>query len=289
MQNRMIRGLIIAVMIAGITLYVSHEKGKEREQQQRETTKNRIFAEYDPEKVLDLELRRSGAENIVVQKEKDGWNLKHPVHARADLTTVNRMLNVLAKQSASSYSFSEVNDLGRLGLAPGKEAAMLFLGDYKVAISTEVDPIKNLRYIGFNKRIYLVEDDFFYFLVSGYPSFINRLILPEEKDIAAIETNKFIITKGENSWETTPYIKPGQLELLFANWKKAFSERVSLLKKDRKIDEAQYIKIELEGEERSRLFFIVKDKEKLILINRRLGIEYYLPLKLEKELLPDYV
>ncbi len=285
MKNRMIINLLIACMIAAITLYVTDARESEKERERAVEEKSRLVPEADPEQFAHIEIIRKGAPKIVLAKENGSWYLKSPVNTRADLMPVNRLSEIVNMHSSSVYSKDEVTDLRRLGLWPAN--VILRLDDISIVIGTEIDPLSANRYVLYNDEIHLIPDNFYHFLVMGYPVFVNRLIVPNEKYIDGIETDKFIITRGDEEWRTTPKIGISAIEVLFRNWKGAFSSKVALYV-ERPSEEVFPLVLHLAGTSDKLVFQVAIQSDNIVLASKDLGVEYYLPIKLKNVLFPPF-
>ncbi|THB75167.1 MAG: hypothetical protein D6B28_00775 [Gammaproteobacteria bacterium] len=285
MKNRMMANLVIACMIGGITLYASNAHRKEKERKQRDTSQ--LFTAIAPDTITSIHIVSKGHDNIELKKiDKDNWQLIKPINAKADLTPIDRILDMLTSKSFSKYDKSDVSSLESLELQPAKRVVRL---NSKRFVIGGHDPISNRLYAMHKNTIHLIEDEFSHFLLLGYPVFVNRLILPVNSYIEAIQTPQYHIVKGNESWQTDPALSPEKVQAIFRSWNNAFSERVSyLLVNDLKDQETIPVQIITSDSNTILNLEAVIKEDQFWLCRKDIGVKYHMPMKLKDELLPEF-
>ena len=285
MKNRMMANLLIACMIAGITLYASNAHREKQERLKKDTSQ--LLTDISPDTIDTIHIVSKGHDNIeLIKIDKDNWKLVKPVEARADLTPIDRITDMLASKSFSKYDKSEINSLESLELQPAKRAVRL---NGKRFVVGGHDPISNRLYVMHNNKVHLIEDEFSHFLILGYPSFVKRLILPANTYIEAIQTPEYHIVKGNNSWHTDPELSPEKVQQIFRSWSNAFSERVSYLMVE-DLKDQKTIPIQIITSDSNKIFnleAVIKDNQ-FWLCRKDIGVKYHMPMKLVDELLPEF-
>ena len=286
MKNRMMANLVIACMIGGITIYASNAHRKEQERKNKDTSK--LLTSTAPETIDTVHIISKGHDNIELKKiDKDNWQLVKPVQARADLTPIDRTVDILASKSYSKYDKSDVSSLESLELQPAKRVVRLNGERFVIGGN---DPISNRLYVMHNNQVHLIDDEFSHFLLLGYPVFVNRLILPANSYIEAIQTPEYHIVKGNDSWQTDPVLSPEKVQAIFYAWTNAFSERVSYLLVD-DLKDQQTIPIQIitsDSDKILNLEAIIKD-DQFYLCRKDIGVKYHMPQKLIEQLLPAFI
>ncbi len=277
--------LLIACMIAGITIYASNAHREEQDRLEKDSTK--LISAIDPNSIDHIQILSKGHDKIELRKiEKDKWELTKPVNSKADLTPIDRIMDILTAESHSRYDIDEVSSLESLELRPAKRVVRL--NEHRFVVGG-FDPLSNRLYVLFEDKVHLIDDTFSHFLLLGYPVYANRLILPDSSFIEAIQTPKFRITKGDDAWQTDPQMSPKKVQAMFRSWKNAFSEKVSyLLVDDLKDQETTPVQIITSTPKALlNLEAVIKENE-IWLCRKDIGIKYHLPIKLKRELLPEF-
>lgn len=285
MKNRMIVNLLIACMIAGITIYASNAHREKLDLLKKASTSQ--ISDIDPKSINHIQILSKGHDKIELRKiEKDKWQLSKPITNGADLTPIDRIMDILTAESHSKYDIDDVNSLESLDLKPAKRVVRL--NEHRFVVGG-FDPLSDKLYVLYNDEVHLIDDTFSHFLFLGYPVFVNRLILPDSSFIEAIQSPKFRITKGVDTWQTDPQMSSEKVRAVFRSWKNAFSERVSYLLvddlKDKVTIPVQIITSSPKG--LLNLEAVIKNNE-IWLCRKDIGIKYHLPIKLRQELLPEF-
>ncbi len=285
MKNRMMANLLIACMIAGITIYASNAYREEQELLEASSTTQ--ISAIDPNSIDHIQILSKGHDKIELRKiEKDRWVLTKPVNSKADLTPIDRVMDILTAESHSKYDVDDVSSLESLGLRPAKRVVRL--NEHRFVVGG-FDPLSNRLYVLYDDKVHLIDDTFSHFLLLGYPVYANRLILPDSSFIEAIQTPSFRITKGDDAWQTDPQMSPKKVQAIFRSWKNAFSEKVSyLLVDDLKDQETTPVQIITSTPKALLNLEAVVKEDEIWLCRKDIGIKYHLPLKLKQELLPEF-
>lgn len=281
----MMTNLIIACMIGGITLYASNAHREEQERKKKDSSQ--LLTDISPDSIETIHIVSKGHDNIELKKiEKDKWEIIKPIKARADLTPIDRTAKLLSSKSYSKYDKSDVSSLEALELQPAKRVVRL--NGERFVIGGH-DPISNRLYIMHDNQIHLIDDEFSHFLLLGYPVFVNRLVLPANSYIEAIQTPEYHIVKGNDAWQTDPALSAEKVQAIFYAWNNAFSERVSYLLVD-DLKNQETIPVQIITSDSNKILnleAVIKD-DQFWLCRKDIGVKYHMPIKLKEQLLPEF-
>jgi Domain of unknown function (DUF4340) len=104
------------LVLAGLGSYIYFVESKRAPKKEGEREKITILA-VDKTKATEVRIAASGAEEIRVKKEGDGWKVVSPFTAPADTSAVDSLLTSLEKLEADEVVVDETKDLAQYGLA----------------------------------------------------------------------------------------------------------------------------------------------------------------------------
>src|SRR3954452_15059344 len=113
-----LRGLLIGVIalavLGGAAYWSEHNKKPEDAKGPNDSPK---LVSLKGDDVNRLEIRRTDAEPVVVQKEKSGWQMAQPKPARTDSDAVTGVVSTVSGLTWDRLVEDKAADLGTFGLA----------------------------------------------------------------------------------------------------------------------------------------------------------------------------
>lgn len=165
-----------------------------------------ITAKNDqPDKVLSS-LKINQVNSIKIQsnntstklnKHDEIWTIQQPVNIEADDFRVHAILNILNSDTETPYTIDE-SDLKKFSLDPA--LASLTLNHQEILFGT-TSAVNDKRYIYTNKKLFLIEDQFYPLITAGYKNLMRRQLFPANSKINDISFGKIHLYKKSNgSW-----------------------------------------------------------------------------------------
>lgn len=220
MNRRLVMNLLIIGLIAMIMFYAAKQGGDSAPEYSNDPT---LMTDLQAEQVDSIRIVRDGKKHVELIKQDGVWWLIYPYMAHADHARVQRVLDLLARKSTSYYAAKDVNLESAFLLPPG--LLLTFNQTENFGFGT-TDPLRGLRYIMHNDRVFLVEDLFLHILAGEYTQFVNRLVIPESVFLEEIATPNYTLYFEDNQWKSRPQLDDSTLNKLYNDWRNAFSQYV---------------------------------------------------------------
>ncbi len=230
-----------------------------------------LLSRLEKEKINHIAIRRHSKDDIVLQKKDQRWSMTSPRKARAQLSRINSVLQILQSRSYAQIDKYKTS-LSAYHLDPAD--TILILNDHEFFFGT-TDPIDERRYVMFNNSVHLVTDSLFHILRQSPEFFVSTRIVPEEEEISKIQFGDYTIAKTNSSWSLSPSNNTDNTELLIKlvdAWKK---EEARQIRFNTVADIEEKIVLEFKSG-RAAIYGVVSKTPDLILVRTDLGLQYYL-------------
>lgn len=275
-RNRAITNVLLIGMIALIMFYVSNSDFSGGAGNS-EMTQAGPLTSVDSERIQVIELQRVGQPRLKLNKLEGNWWLTEPVMVHADITPVQRLLEILELESHSHYDVGEVN-LESAGLWPAR--TILRFDEVQLSMGG-TDPLHGYRYILFNEKVHLVDDHFYHIVIAEYPRFVNRLAVPQTVALEMIETPLVTLSLKNDVWKSQPELGDKKIREIVSSWRQTFSRQVIPYQKR---EGAVPVILTASNPKVSVQLDVYYDDATLVMGRRDIGIEYHLPRRMVKEL-----
>ncbi|RKZ79075.1 MAG: hypothetical protein DRQ35_04895, partial [Gammaproteobacteria bacterium] len=116
-----------------------------------------------------ITITRPNVDEITIEKTSSGWQISHPIKARANNTRIALLLGLLNSYSYAQQANDSNSMLEQYGLAP--EKVSLKLNDYQFQFG-DTETISKHRYVLHNDTIHLIDDQVTPLLNANVISFI---------------------------------------------------------------------------------------------------------------------
>ena len=125
------------------------------------------------------------------------WTIQQPLNIEADDFRVNAILNILKSGSEKPYTIDKT-DLKKFSLNPA--LATLTLNQQEILFGT-TSAVNDKRYIYTSEKLFLINDQFYPLITSGYKNLMRRQLFPANSKINDISFDKTHLYKKSNgSW-----------------------------------------------------------------------------------------
>ena len=212
--------------------------------------------------------------------DDNNWHFTKPININANKFRISSVLKLLTAPVHGHYPLTDI-DLEKTGLS--KPATTITLDHHRIAFGI-INPLNNLRYVLYNKQVYLIEDVYSPLLSSHFTTLVSLELLPGDSKIYKLVLPHQEIFKDEkNLWKSTQALNSDKIIQTIQAWQnhQAFAVHQYLPRPS-----LGTIKVFLEPVEKSTdqhnssfVEFQVTDTDPwLILARPDLKIEYHLDL-----------
>lgn len=176
MGKRAWLNLVLLAVILGLAAIVYFEPGIEQ-------PVIKPLTNIDTPAVTELQISVPDQQAITLQRDGQRWRLTAPKQIFANPVRVQRILGLLAVSSEQQYAAVDL-DLSKYGLATPK--AKLRVAGQELAFG-DLDPLNSRRYVLIGQTLHLIDQNDISVLTSSWPSLVDLRLLPEERELSAIE------------------------------------------------------------------------------------------------------
>ncbi len=238
------------------------------------------------DEIKNITIKRADKKDIFLKKQHAQWLLIKPYNTATNQFRMDTLLRLVETIPKSSYPLKNPE---RYGLQTPK-LEVQFNKDKSNAVSIKFgdsEPIKMRRYLSVGNKLYLTNDTFLYALNSVATDYINHKLLPDDFKIKQLDLPNLKLSIKDEKWQAAPRqenFSVDSVNELLIEWQnaqatdiKSFTKKLNFSNKDR---------IKIYAEDASTLtFYILKDKNAFVLVNKLLGLQYNLPKEKQSLLL----
>ncbi len=226
-----------------------------------------------PQQINSIKISNSHGE-IELQRNADGWQITGPHMLPANSPRIEQLLNIAGAESLQHFP-APPDKLAEFGLQ--QPQATIQLGPYRILMGG-TNPITHQRYLRIDDTIHLIKDRFPHHLMASPAEFVALEILPPGRQLEAIRTPDWSISKGQHG---KLQLEPPQeglsmddLNRKITQWQHAQATTVIPLLQAEPIGELALI---TKDSAEPLLFKLVKREEEILLWRPKLGLAYRLP------------
>jgi len=202
-----------------------------------------------------------------LSKSNDTWKIQAPVTIEADDFRTHAILNILKSTSVSPYTVDK-KDLKKYSLDPA--LAILTLNDQDILFGT-TSAVNDKRYVYTNEKLFLIDDQFYPLITSGYKNLMRRQLFPAASSITKISFNKTQIFKNKKgSWVSeNAAASSDDLKRFIDNWQHIQAYAVT-----RSTPPFTGTEVTVMTEDKSYKLLLSKSDDNTTVINPELGLSY---------------
>jgi hypothetical protein len=163
MRSRLITNLILlAIVITLVMVTLNELKPKE--------VAPTPISQLDTQTVSSIELVKTGKPLVHFSKQDGIWHITSPVKGLADPIKIKKLLAIAELNSGSHFPL-DIEKSDRFGLKT--PPITLKLSGLTIMVGN-IAPISQQRYLGINKTLYLVTDNFYHHLIAQPKQYLKK-------------------------------------------------------------------------------------------------------------------
>ena len=222
MSTRNLLNLVLLAIVGILVLIVVYEPGKQQDEPVPLTT-------VDTKTINKIHISRTGQKDVTLVKSPDTgkWQMLAPFKTAANRIKTESLLTLLSQHSGAQYAMADL-DVKTYGLDLPR-ATIIFNDELKFEFGT-TEPLNKQRYLRFNDTLHVIDDHFYYQLMSPVTVFVDHQLVPVEKAVTKLELPDLSLSLNEGTWQLTPQqdgVSNDQANELVENWKTAFAMYIS--------------------------------------------------------------
>ncbi|HHA18974.1 MAG TPA: DUF4340 domain-containing protein [Methylophaga sp.] len=247
-----------------------------------------------------ITITRSNISEISIEKTSSGWQITHPIKARANNTRIALLLGLLNTYSYAQQADDRSNSmLAQFGLAPAKVS--LKLNDYMFQFGDR-ETISKHRYVLHDDIIHLIDDQVTALLNANVISFIdnrlilssniiNKLELPILSADMTLSDATVTIENNDGHWQSDSQLKQESavdLTILVDAWQQAYALQVQPINIDTQqtVIPSYHVKVWYQNQDMPAELELQLTDHALFIIDCSQQLKYQFPRALVLQLLP---
>lgn len=275
-NTRLLLNIGLLAVIGVLALVVVLEPGKAPPPEKATLTPLKL------EEVNHILIKRDGKSDIELEKRNKVWFMLKPHRVAANDFRAQTIARIATAESHAHYDIGTV-DTKKFKLDK-PEARLIFNKQYNTALGNN-EPLKRRRYMQSDLQLHIVDDIFYYQVMSPATTYISYNLLPPDSKINRLELPKLNLRLKESNWQITPVPKDYSADSvtgLLNEWRHAQSLEVEKYTGN-KLKPA--IKIHLVGQDKPVSFAIKRDAPDAFLIRLDSSLQYKLTTEMLDKLL----
>jgi hypothetical protein len=264
MSKRTLLNLVMLAAVGILVLVVVYEPGLD---QQTKTTLTSI----DKTTISQVKVERTGQATVTLVKSADNWVMQAPYKISANKIKVESLLTLLEQETFAQYPLKDL-DIKTYGLDIPR--ATLTFNDKERFEFGGTEPLNKRRYLRYNDTMYVINDHFYYQLMSPVTTFVNHKVLPDSDNITRLVLPDFSLTLKDGTWDMAPKkddVSNDRANELVENWR--LSHAMSIMEYDGKSGQKQ-AEVYLDNTPTPIVFHILIDNDNVFLGRPDIGIKY---------------
>lgn len=264
MSRRNLVNLILLAVVGALVLVVVYEPGIE---QQTKTTLTTLAKNS----IVKITIERTGQANVTLEKVEAKWIMAAPYKISANKIKAESLLNLAELESYAQYAIKDL-DVKIYGLDIPR--ASITLNDKERFDFGGTEPLNNRRYVRYNDMLYVINDNFYYQLMSPVTTFVNHKLLPDSDNITKLVLPDFSLNLQDGKWQLSPAkddVSNDRANELVENWR--LSHAMTIMEYDGKSDTKQAA-VYLDNSDTPIVFHIMIENENVFLGRPDLGLKY---------------
>jgi hypothetical protein len=220
MKSRLLHNIVLALVVAGLALFLLLKPEKAGPQKFR-------LSQLQAGAITQVTLAPAKRDTIVLEKRGEDWRMSAPFPARADANRVASTLEILQAQSETRLPAQDLQKFEldqpfvRLRVKDqAKEQEFIFGGR---------QPVSNQIYVATEGHVYLVSPTYLMDVVRGPGDFASKKLLAESDSIAGFAMPELKLTLKDGRWQREPNdgkLSADQLNRYADEWRLALAMSV---------------------------------------------------------------
>lgn len=267
---RQLLNIGLLLLVGALTLLVIFEPGTEPP-----VTKPKITP-LTINEVEQILIKRQGKPAIELQKRDKVWYLNKPFTVAANDFRAQTIARIATANSHAHYEINKV-DPKKFNLDK-PEATLIINGQYHIALGNK-EALKRRRYLQVNQQLHVIDDTFYYQLMSPATTYVSYNLLPPNSQITSIKLPKLKLTNIESKWQVKPEPKDYSADsatLLITEWQHAQALEVEQYTGAKGKKLKSDIVIQTAGQTQPIKFAISRTQGDIYLINHHSKLQYKL-------------
>jgi hypothetical protein len=264
-RKRALTNVVLLVVAVGLAAFIVTKTDK-LEQPDLEP-----LSHENPRSVSHIRLELGSAGSIELRRTDGVWHLIEPLRISANEFRINGLVRVLEAPVHARID-ADAQQLARFGLASPQARIVL---DGKEVLFGDTEPISGRRYLQFDGKVALVDDNFFSHLNASVASYVLPALLGHEPRIQVIELPGMRLSRQSGGWQLDPSradADAGDIETLVERWRLA--QATAVRPYESSLDWQGMVRVELA--DGAVKFDIARTDYEVILGRADLGIQYHL-------------
>ena len=264
MSRRTLLNLVLLAIVGILVLVVIYEPGIETQTNPTLTTINKAT-------INKITLERTGQQAVSLEKVADNWTMLAPYKISANKIKAESLLGLLQEETFAHYPLQDL-DLKTYGLDIPR-ATIIFNDNNRFEFGG-TEPLNKRRYVRYNDMLYVINDRFYYQLMSPVTTFVNHKLLPDSDNITKLVLPNLSLTLSDAKWKLEPKqdeVSNDRANELIENWRMSHAMHIS--EYDGKADKQQ-AKVYLDNSDTPVVFHIITDGDNVYLGRPVLGLKY---------------
>jgi len=276
MSSRNLLNLVLLVVIAALVAVLVFKPGKKTPPVTRLTALSAAA-------VHKITVSRSGAEQIVLEKQDNKWQMLAPYKIAADGFKADSISELAEAKANAHYPITKGEDLKPYGL-DNPRITITFNDKDKLEFGG-IETLKYQRYIRSGDTLYVIFDRYFSNISNPPAEFVDHTLLPGKPVIDKLVLPRLTLSRQGDHWQTQPPVKDlsnDQVNELLDNWRDAHATDVHKYTPDK---DAQRVQVFIKGQDKPLAFDILHQDKQVSLGRADLGLKFNFTPEIAKNLL----
>jgi len=234
--------------------------------------------------ITSIEITRLTDEALKFNKNNDLWYMISPYKVRANAFYIESLLRITQAKSLSKFTISDT-DKNKFKLNPPQ--ATLKLNDQLFLFGTN-EQLNLNRYVLSNKKLYLIQDRYFYLLNSTTTGFIDHALIGKNEKITGLKLVDYDLQLINDKWIIKPdskNVSTDDIIQLITEWNNSQAVEITKLINLNNIKKNFSIELTLKNNTKTIVFDIVISDDSYLFIRRDLKLQYKLNQEMANRLL----
>jgi hypothetical protein len=264
-RQRTLINLALLLVVAGLALIIAFAPDEEA------PLDLEPLSDENPRAVSRIRLKPAAGTSIELRRVDGAWHLVDPMRIAANDFRVKALVRVL-EAPVHARMDATPEQLARFGLAPPQARILL---DDKVVLFGDTEPIHGRRYLLYDEKVALVDDDYFSHVRSSAANYVNLALLGRDPSPQSFVLPSIRVYRQAGNWHLDSddeNVDADSISMLVDAWRHA--QATAVRPYEQSLDWSDVIRIELaDGDLR---FDLAHTEYELILGRPELGIQYHL-------------
>jgi len=264
MSRRTLLNLILLAIVGILVLVVVYEPGIEEQA-------NPTLTNIDKTTINKIILERTGQQAVTLEKGTGNWSMLAPYKMSANQIKAESLLSLLQEETFAQYALKDL-DSKTYGLDIPR--ATIIFNDNERFDFGGTEPLNKRRYVRYNDLLFVINDRFYYQLMSPVTTFVNHKLLPDSDNITRLVLPDLSLTLKDAKWELEPKqgdVSNDRANELIENWRMSHAMHIS--EYDGKAGKQQ-AQVYLDNSDTPVIFHIIIDGDNVYLGRPDLGLKY---------------